>query len=1337
MADSGEATTSTAGNSRGRGGKRRVPRRKPNNQAGEVKDGEEPKKANPRGNRRGRGGQGNPQGFSFNPNAPAFVPGPSTSNENPVPRANQNPNPHQRGRGGRGRGRGRGGRVPNLPQGSNMRETLIYQLENNKYDCPICFHKIITKQGLWSCQVCYQMFHISTGCIIDWARSSRDKEDDNKWRCPTCQNKTEVMPFNYYCFCGKQRNPTYQLGETPHSCGDVCGGARKFGCPHPCAEYCHPGPHPECQQQMEKLCNCGKLAKTVMCGSGNPIMCEDVCGKVLSCGTHTCTKICHAGECEECTLVVEQECFCGESLREVICNPDSHEKYNCGKKCQGFYDCKNHKCERNCHDISKNGCGECPQSISRIKNCPCGKKSLKSNERTSCLDAIPTCGSICDKLLECGNYGKPHRCRELCHEGKCPPCKLNTAVICRCKAMKTQMTCEEYLEVLRNGGEYLCTKRCKKRKSCLIHKCQENCCTQEEHICMQICNKRLGCGTHSCDLICHAGQCAPCLRADFEDKYCHCGKTVQMAPVACGAKPPECLEVCAREQVCEHSVKHKCHPYTNCPPCTELTTKWCYGQHEQRKTIACHIQSFSCGVICGKPLACGNHVCMRRCHGDECEKPSEKCIKKCEILRNGCEHICGLPCHGKTDCPPSACQTMVKVTCECGRIKNEMNCWNVDKIMNKEKESAEKTEENEKKENIEEKKSNLKRSDSMTQLNCIKCDEECKKLERNRKVAEALAIEVDEQGETNLTPIITFPCYLKDMVRTHLDFVKTVEKVFDGMFEQLSDATNPHNNVCSHTPPLSVEKRRFIHEYAHYFNIQSESVDQPPKRSVVLTATRGKSHQPLVYISELVNYKGALKTPGNTVIRKELMDEVRRELNSGNNGGDEKGMTTLKTTERMVYKRESRPIKQIAPSVPVSQKNMFSLLGSDDEDENDEQKPTSSKNVAPEKDWWNEETEKEKEMSEKEEDGWKRVEPKEYVVEIEKEVEITPDSLDLPAENPEDSTQKPEEEGTWEDLELGKMQCDDVTWNILHKGQCSFKAWSKPKMFCRNEWNLTGMCNRASCPLSNSQYATVREENGVCYLYAKVIERSHYPRRLWEKTKLSKDMNKALEQISDQLLHWSEFVRHKCKARLVRIHQYLIRMRKMAVRGNQKKLIPIGRKVERREKRREEKALVAAKLDHAIEKELLARLKQGTYGDVYNFRQEAFEQMLDNTEQEKELEIEEETERDDEDVGKTQYVADFDDSEDEAEDIEDGHFTPPDTDSENEEEWQQEQEESSDEGEDSDEEMEEEPPKKKAKKVVKKKKVEPKKPVKKLKKKRAHVEIEYEEETEPRQRVKA
>lgn len=72
---------------------------------------------------------------------------------------------------------------------------------------------------------------------------------------------------------------------------------------------------------------------------------------------------------------------------------------------------------------------------------------------------------------------------------------------------------------------------------------------------------------------------------------------------------------------------------------------------------------------------------------------------------------------------------------------------------------------------------------------------------------------------------------------------------------------------------------------------------------------------------------------------------------------------------------------------------------------------------------------------------------------------------------------------------------------------------------------------------------------GVCYLYMKVVERSHFPTRLWEKVKLKKNMVEAVEQINVNLMHWDEFVRQKCKARVVRIHQYLLRMRKMELRG--------------------------------------------------------------------------------------------------------------------------------------------------------------------------------------------
>ncbi|KAF7158015.1 hypothetical protein CNMCM5623_002527 [Aspergillus felis] len=314
------------------------------------------------------------------------------------------------------------------------------------------------------------------------------------------------------------------------------------------------------------------------------------------------------------------------------------------------------------------------------------------------------------------------------------------------------------------------------------------------------------------------------------------------------------------------------------------------------------------------------------------------------------------------------------------------------------------------------------------------------------------------------------------------------------------------------------------------------------------------------------------------------------------------------------------------------------------------------------------------------------------------------------------------------------MSSDEIVWQVINQQFCSYKLkTTKGQNFCRNEYNVSGLCNRQSCPLANSRYATVRSdpETGVMYLYMKTIERAHMPSKLWERIRLSSNYAKALEQLDERLIYWPKFLVHKCKQRLTRLTQVAIRMRKIAKEEERlgEKIVPkLAPKIRRREETRERKAESAAKVERAIERELIERLRSGAYGDrPLNVEEGIWKKVLRGLERtgqgerDEDLDDGEEIEDEEEEgVGEVEYVSDLEEDED-LEDIEDwlGGDSAEDSSDYDDEEDEDSDEESDAEDESSDEEAKKPKPGSKRKRAA---------PQAKPRKKGPLVEIEYETE---------
>ncbi|KAK1796942.1 hypothetical protein P4O66_008255, partial [Electrophorus voltai] len=858
---------------------------------------------------------------------------------------------------GAGRAERRTGLVKRVqPPKSKETQTgcLIEQLTEEKYECMVCCDVVRVMAPVWSCLSCFHVFHLN--CIKKWARSPASQADDSVegWRCPACQNVTFKAPNSYTCFCGKVTNPVYQRTEIPHSCGDMCGKKRTGGmCSHPCNILCHPGPCPQCPAFVTKSCLCGRTSKQVRCSQVDGLRCEQVCSALLNCAEHYCVQICHQGPCEPCQLRVQQVCYCGVTHREVACGTDrdgfdGSGHFTCHKLCGKMLECGEHRCQQPCH---RGQCQACSRSPSLVHTCPCGQTALAkllelgSPERRRCTDPIPSCSKVCSKPLPCGDADTVHLCDKLCHEDSCGPCSLTSTIKCRCGSKTKEVPCA----MIQREEElvFSCERRCTKKRSCGRHKCGELCCVVgqlgleslgstslwkcwycapltpppshpsyqiQEHKCTLICGYKLNCGQHRCQDLCHRGNCQPCWQTSFDELPCYCGATVMYPPVPCGTKPPECKNPCTRPHDCDHPVADhvyvsstgRCFFFLQCS--TPATARrdvlpvhtsprsgaWASMSNGATSPATCRTSPVVWCVISCCPVA---PTTVRGCAtvGSARFQESVGSLVFTPGLSVGtpatpCATLEPLACT-----PPALPRWQYSATvaarrrpCSAQRqpaltrglryaaisVASKLadlhlgECVDIGQLTKKEQTRAR-----------------------------LECDQECATLERNRRLAEALQIDLSAEP-FNSRASCKYSDSLKEDARREFKFVSEVEEEIRKLVELANTVTNPSpSERCSLTcipsvplllmsvrprslslarvrilqgkqsrrshcfPPMKREQRRIIHELAEAYGVESASYDSEPKRNVVLTAVRGKSACPNATLTALIERETAGRAP--------------------------------------------------------------------------------------------------------------------------------------------------------------------------------------------------------------------------------------------------------------------------------------------------------------------------------------------------------------------------------------------------------------------------------------------------------------------------------------------
>jgi len=242
------------------------------------------------------------------------------------------------------------------------------------------------------------------------------------------------------------------------------------------------------------------------------------------------------------------------------------------------------------------------------------------------------------------------------------------------------------------------------------------------------------------------------------------------------------------------------------------------------KNQPCWLADVRCGGVCGRKLKCGSHFCRKLCHkpGD-CEDAGKACQQACGKAKKVCDHPCEETCHAPYACrEDKPCPYKFFITCECQHLKQEMRC------------NASKTSEG-----------NSKKT--------LACDDECARLERNRKLALALNIDPDAHKDDHIP-------YSTDTLKMFQENVKWAQN----QEREFRVFANDEHEKRLRFKPMQAHHRAFLHDLAEDYGLDSESMDPEPHRHVAIFKTPRFVMAPTKTLAECVKVRAALTSSVET-----------------------------------------------------------------------------------------------------------------------------------------------------------------------------------------------------------------------------------------------------------------------------------------------------------------------------------------------------------------------------------------------------------------------------------------------------------------------------------------